>query len=209
MDKKIKKLKADLEKLQSLIFKQEKEIEELRIVADRDFLTGLYNRQGFINEIQRFLSSFEESTKKEKRKFHVSNISMIFIDLDNLKEINDFYGHKKGDKFLSEAAGAIIKSTRGIDVSGRWGGDEFVIGLIDANEKEAYKIANKIRKKISEIKIKSVPPKVKFSASIGIISAKGRNRKQINNLYELIEKADMAMYKAKKDKNKNFIAVFS
>ena len=105
MDKKIIELKKEILRLKNLTVEQEREIEKLKSFADYDFLTGLYNRQGFLREAERFIELLKDSEKffkggKERRKFAISNFSIIFIDLDNLKKVNDKYGHKAGDKYI-------------------------------------------------------------------------------------------------------------
>jgi len=208
MVKKIKELEREIKKLSDIINHKNKDIAKLQIVADYDFLTGLYNRRGFIVEAEKFISEAKHSDHeyKQKRRLNINNFSIIFIDLDNLKTINDVYGHKIGDKFIKVAADVFKNSLREFDIVSRWGGDEFIIGLVDANEDEALKVANKIKAKLSKAKISKVKKDHKFTASFGVISAKSKKRKNvIFNLYELIEKADMAMYDAKKNKGKNFI----
>lgn len=208
MVKKMKELKKEIERLAGVIDAKDKEIEKLQTLADYDFLTGLYNRRGFIMEAEKFINEAGHAVhaRKEKRKFAVHNFSVIFIDLDDLKKINDVYGHKIGDKFIKVAADVFKNSLRDFDIISRWGGDEFVVGLVDANEKEALQVANKIRAKLGKAKISKIKKGHKFTASLGVISAKSQKRRNnIFNLYELIEKADMAMYDGKKNKGKNFI----
>ena len=205
---KFTKQSLTVKNLQKTILEQKKEIKRLKFLANKDLLTGLYNRHGFIEEAEKFFDSIKKQKSKEKRKFNIENFSIIFIDLDNLKPVNDLYGHKNGDLLLVAVADILKKSLREIDIISRWGGDEFIVGLINTEEQESVKIAEKVRKKISEIKIKSIPKKTKFSASIGIVSANNQKRKHAKSLYELIEKADLAMYEAKKENGKNFIVVF-
>lgn len=189
------------------IKKLKREIEKLKALVDYDFLTGLYNRQGFTREAEKFLEEFKNRDKiKEKRKVSFKNFSLIFIDIDNLKLINDEYGHRAGDRALKNAANVFKNSIRDLDIVARWGGDEFVIGLVGANKNEALKIAEKIRRKLKSIKINSQ----NLSASFGVITALSEKpKKNIFNLYELIEKADMAMYDVKKNKGKDFVAVYN
>lgn len=189
------------------IKKLKKEIERLRTMIDYDFLTGLYNRQGFTKEAEKFLEEFKNRDKiKEKRKISFKNFSLIFIDIDNLKLINDGHGHRAGDRALKNAANVFKNSIRDFDIAARWGGDEFVIGLVGVNSKEALKIAEKIRRKLKSIKINSQ----NLSASFGIAAVLSEKpKKNILNLYELIEKADMTMYDAKKNKGKDFVAVYN
>ncbi|MBI5401730.1 GGDEF domain-containing protein [Candidatus Wolfebacteria bacterium] len=210
MSETAKQLKKEIRRLIGLIEKKNKEIIRLQMAADHDFLTGLYNRQGFVREAWKFLNEAGHTvhTKKEKRRFRIKDFSLIFIDIDDLKKVNDVYGHKSGDKLLKSAAEIFSNSIREFDVVARWGGDEFVIGLLDASENEAYKIATKIKNRLNKLRIPEVKEKRKFTASFGVISAVSKRRKEeIFNLYELIEKADIAMYQAKKNMGKNFIMV--
>ncbi|MEK7548968.1 MAG: GGDEF domain-containing protein [Patescibacteria group bacterium] len=190
--------------MKETIKKLKKEISRLSSLVDYDFLTGLYNRQGFVREAEKFFDELRgEANKKERRKIAFKNFSVIFVDLDNLKVINDKYGHKAGDRALKAAARIFKNSIRHFDIIGRWGGDEFVIGLIGVGEKEALEVAQKMKKNLKLRKINGFG----LSASFGIITAINKQRENILNLYELIERADMAMYEAKKNKGKGLIIV--
>ena len=213
MDKKIIELKKEILRLKNLTADQEKEIENLKSFADYDFLTGLYNRQGFLREAERFVELLKDSEKffkggKERRKFAISNFSIIFTDLDNLKKLNDKYGHKAGDKYIKICADVFKKTLRDIDIIGRWGGDEFVVGLIDTDINEAEKVAKKLKAALSRAKVK-VAPGIKPSASFGVIAAKNNEGKIFSDLLKLLEKSDKAMYQAKKKEGKGAIVVFS
>lgn len=204
MKETIKKLKIDIKKLQHLIFTQGKKISQLSSLIDYDFLTGLYNRQGFLRETKRFFDELKNRKTKEKRKYTLKKVSLIFIDLDNLKIINDEYGHKFGDNLIKTAAKIFKESVREIDIISRWGGDEFIIALINAGEKESLMIAKKIKRKLRLTDINGL----KLNASFGIISTVKSNKLTIPDLYGLIEKADLTMYNAKKDREKNSIAIY-
>jgi len=204
MKETLKKLKKDVKSFQHLVETQKKEISRLSSLVDYDFLTGLYNRQGFVREAEKFFDELRgEMNKKERRKiaFTFKNFSVIFADLDNLKVINDKYGHKAGDRALKAAARIFKNSIR--HFIGRWGGDEFVVGLIGVSEKEALKVTQKMKKNLKLTKVNGFG----LSASFGIITAINKRRENILNLYELIERADMAMYEAKKNKGKGLIIV--
>jgi diguanylate cyclase (GGDEF)-like protein len=187
-------------KLKHLVREQKKEIRRLLSLVDRDFLTGLYNRQGFIREAEKFFDEMKSRKIKKKRKICFENFSLIFIDIDDLKKVNDEYGHKVGDNAIKEASRVFEKSVRDLDITARWGGDEFLIGLVGAEEKEAIKIAEKIKRNLRTVKINGSH----LCASFGIVSLENKKKKNFN-LYEMIEKADMAMYTAKKRNGKNFI----
>lgn len=215
----LKKRTKELEKLVKL---QKTEIRELSALSERDTLTELYNRRGFIREAEKFLKEVKTLRSiPEKRKISFKDFSVIFIDLDNLKIINNEYGHKAGDKALKMAANIFRSLVRDIDIVARWGGDEFVIGLAGTDEKTAFAIAEELKAKIKTLKIK----RQGMSASFGIISYHHKNRsprlstdyskkhkvkeRVLNQLYQLIEKADMTMYEAKKEKGKDSIVVYN
>lgn len=214
-------LENKIKALEKLVKIQETEIRELSALTERDILTELYNRRGFIREAEKFLKEVKALNKiTEKRKISFKDFSVIFIDLDNFKLINNEYGHKFGDKALKTAAKIFKDSVRDLDIVARWGGDEFIIGLAGADEKSAYNIADKLKNKIKAIKIKNM----ELSASFGIVSYHHKNKspryspgyskkhrtkeKILNQLYQLIEKADMTMYEAKKRKGKGSVVVY-
>jgi len=212
MTKKIIELKKEILRLKNIITEQEKEIEKLRYLVDYDFLTGLYNRQGFLREAERFVDLLKDSEKffkerKERRKFAIRNFSIIFIDLDNLKKVNDRYGHKAGDKYIKISADIFKKTLRDIDIIGRWGGDEFVVGLINTDIYEAKKVAKKIKIALSQVKLKGAL-RVKLSASFGVVAVKNQEGKINGDVFKLLEKSDRAMYEAKKKPRKGTIVVF-
>lgn len=198
----ISQLKAEIKQLRHLIDTQSKEISQLSSLSDYDFLTGIYNRHGFMKEAEKFFKEFKNSKKRaERRAIFFKNFSIIFIDLDNLKIINDEYGHDAGDRAIKSSADIFKNTVRNFDLVSRWGGDEFIVGLLGAQEKEALQIANKIRLKLKSIKIGNF----NMSASFGVIStAKNKNA----NIMELIEMADKAMYGAKKNKGKDFVVAY-
>ena len=211
-----------IEELEKLTKLQEVEIKELSALSERDILTELYNRRGFIREAEKFLKEVRTLNKiAEKRKISFKDFSVIFIDLDNFKIINNEYGHKFGDKALKTAAKIFRDSVRDLDIVARWGGDEFIIGLAGADEKTAYNIADKLKNKVKSVKIKNM----QLSASFGIVSYHHKNKSPryspgyskkhrtkeriLNQLYQLIEKADMTMYEAKKKKGKGSVAIYN
>ncbi len=201
----------EIKKLLSLAKKQEKKIENLKELVERDFLTGIYNRRGFINETEKFLDELKlPANIKERRKlFVIKNLSIIFIDLDNIKIVNDTFNHEAGDKVLIQTAKLFKKTLREIDVLARWGGDEFVIALLGVNEKEAFKVAEKLRKKLMRLRVNFKNKKIEITASFGVISALTKKHKKITiNIHNLVDKADKVMYKAKKDFGKNFVVAF-
>ncbi|MEK7624587.1 MAG: GGDEF domain-containing protein [Patescibacteria group bacterium] len=218
----ITELKNKIKELEKIVKLQEAEIEKISALSERDSLTELYNRRGFIREAEKFLAEVRVSIKiKQKRKIHFRDFSIIFIDIDKLKSINDKLGHKAGDRTLKSAANLFKHSVRDLDIVARWGGDEFIVGLAGADEETAFKTAEKLRKKIKIIKIDGES----LTASFGVVSYHHKNitnrlspefsekyknkEKILGQLYELIEKADMTMYEAKKKKGSGSIVIYN
>ena len=128
------------------------------------------------------------------------SISLVFIDVDNLKPINDAFGHKHGDLFLKEIAATIRRHLRHNDIFVRWGGDEFILLLPDVDIINATNLAERIRIAIQRIQFEgNIAP----SSSFGVAALKPDQ-----SLDSLIEEADQAMYNAKK-LGKNKVAVSS
>lgn len=201
-NKKINNLKKEVRVLKRLVAVEQKEIKNLQHFADHDFLTGLYNRRAFVDEVERILLEMKADFSKngKRRQIIFRNLSLLFIDFDDFKRINDVYGHKNGDKFL-ELFGSILKeSVRPMDIIGRWGGDEFVVLLLGGNKKSSEKVAKRIMHKLKYFRMKDVKGMVE--TTIGISMVEEKNCGKIKNVYELIEKADEAMYKAKNTKEK-------
>lgn len=175
MEKDIKQLEKELARLQKLVFYDE--------------LTGIFNRRGFSEEAGKAFRAVSFSRIEIERRigFQIP-FSLLFIDLDDFKKINDTCGHEAGDKALKKVAQVLKTNLRSSDIFGRWGGEEFIVVLLGANANAAKNVAEKLRQDIE---------KTKLSASIGVVSY-GKEK----SLVKLIDFADKAMYRAKK-KGKN------
>ena len=159
-----------------------KRVHELTI---KDDLTKLYN--------SRYLHSRLEDEVERARRFKY-DLSMLFIDLDYFKNINDNYGHLCGSKLLTEVARLLVGKIRSIDMAFRYGGDEFIIVMPETTKENAVTVAEKLRKSIKEaVFLKEEGISCKITASFGVASypvdASNRN--------DLIHMADNAMYKVK------------
>lgn len=161
---------------------------KLTEMAQKDKLTGLYNR----NYLEYLLDYEFHRARQEKINFIV-----FMIDIDKFKFFNDHYSHNFGDKVLNLVAKKISENTRKCDITGRYGGDEFLIMLPKTTIAKAKEIAQKMLNSVLEINIESNP--IQISLSIGI--AEQVNEK---NIFEVVEKADKAMYKAKQDGGNRF-----
>lgn len=156
---------------------QKKRIEYLSF---HDELTGVYNRRYLKNEIEKL---------EDSRKYP---ISIIVGDLDNLKKVNDNYGHIKGDQYIKRAADIMKNVLRTEDIIARIGGDEFFILLPETTKKEAEKISERIEKAVIKQKSKIDFP-VEFNISLGFSTVNNSNE----NLRKYYEMADKNMYKNK------------
>ncbi len=159
-----------------------------------DSLTGLYNRAYFFAALDR---EIERSTRS-KRGF-----SMLMLDLDGLKPINDLHGHFQGDRVLRGVGEVIRHRVRRIDTAARYGGDEFVVLLPETEPTGAYVLAEKIRSGVADLGIEAGARRIPTSLSIGAVNfpADGRSAD------ELMIAADEAMY-ASKRRGKNRIVAY-
>jgi len=150
-----------------------------------DELTGLYN--------SRFIHQLLNGEGHDEVK-NLSQVSMIFIDLDYFKNINDKYGHLMGSKTIKEFGELLNGLLREGDIGIRYGGDEFVILLPHADKSEAYEFAKLIRNKIKKAYfLKNDSLNIKLTASFGVASIP----EDASNFQELIGEADKAMYQVK------------
>lgn len=157
---------------------------KLTRLALHDALTGLYNRGSFDKKL-------EEELKRSQR--YNRNISLMMIDIDFFKKVNDTYGHQTGDEVLKSIAGVILDSVRNSDYVARYGGEEFVVILPETMPEEAIELAERIRMIIEEKEFKvSENDTIHLTVSIGI----GSGSQEITPAH-LIKAADTAVYDAK------------
>ena len=166
----------------------EKKEAEKRIIwlAEHDPLTDLCNRRRFTDE-------FEKSLQAAIRYKH--NNSLLFLDLDQFKDINDTSGHRAGDELLQSVAKSLQHVTRLSDLVARLGGDEFAILIPESDNEGAEVLAKKIIAELAQIQLSYGTVKHKVSASIGIVHYPLHDA----TVHELLGFADLAMYKAKAD----------
>ncbi len=158
-------------------------LENLYKKSTFDDLTSLYNR----NILMEKLNLFFEDTGD-------SPLSILFLDLDHFKNVNDKYGHQTGSDLLSEIGRVLLSNTRTSDIAARYGGEEFVIILPHTTESQATYVAEKIRKIIANYPFKSRNgEKINITVSIGV----AQKDENLNDPETLIKLADKAMYYAK------------
>lgn len=165
---------------------QKEHSKELKNLANKDELTGMYNHRYF----QEFLQKSIDDADKEKKE-----ISLLFMDIDYFKNFNDVNGHQSGDLLLKQIGKIMKKSVRSTDVVARYGGEEFAAILPNTTESDAVKIGERIRSAIQNTYFKGQEnqPDKNITISIGVSSYP----KRAINKHQLINTADDALYRAK------------
>ncbi len=154
-------------------------------MAHTDPLTQTNNRAAFQDSIEREYNWAER---------HQTPLSLIFLDIDFFKSINDNFGHDCGDQVLHSVASRIKESIRNSDIVFRYGGEEFVILLSETSHEEAIEIAERVRSAIEQHTIAYDMQTLKITASLGVSSLQEKENSQ-----SLVKRADDYMYKAKKN----------
>ncbi|MDP2170788.1 MAG: diguanylate cyclase [Rhodocyclaceae bacterium] len=171
--------------------RQQKEAAEA--LARIDVLTGLANRR-----------AFDEAAQHEIQRAvrYGTPLSLVMVDLDFFKTINDRFGHHVGDQVLVDFARILAASVRGIDLAGRWGGEEFIILMPGAELDEAVQAAERMRLKVAAAPTKVDGVTCGYTASFGVAAFSAREP----TLDALLGKADRALYRAK-DMGRNRVEV--
>ena len=161
---------------------------ELRYLALTDDLTCLYNRRGF----------FAAATQQLKlAQRNAQSLLLLFCDVDNLKKINDTYGHPEGDLALVKTADALEKAFRGSDIIARLGGDEFVVLAQVASDQTQEVLLHRLQKNLKQLSVGGL--RYELSLSVGVARF---DPKRAISLGELLAQADSAMYKKKRSAQK-------
>jgi diguanylate cyclase (GGDEF)-like protein len=159
-------------------------VDKIKQVSDTDELTGAYNMRAFSSMLQR---AFRQAVR------YGHALSVVMIDSDNLKHINDTHGHESGNRLLQHVVRCIREQLRGSDVMARFGGDEFIVLLPETNDKGAMEMAERIRKavEVSRFDVRSGDTNITVSLGVASYPEDG------GNLDAILDKADKAMYRAK------------
>jgi diguanylate cyclase (GGDEF)-like protein len=158
---------------------------EIERLAITDGLTGLFNHRHFQERLTQEFSRLERFSEP---------ISLLLVDIDFFKKINDTYGHPVGDAVLKKVSDIIKKTIRNIDIPARYGGEEFAVVLPGTDEKGAMNMAERLRKTVMDTKFVSGKNNFNVTISIGISTSAGDIKKK----EELVERADKALYHAKR-----------
>jgi diguanylate cyclase (GGDEF)-like protein len=167
---------------------EERKIQDkLKVLATTDSLSGLYNRTAFMNLAQREFAW----TKRNN-----GELSLLMMDLDCFKTINDTFGHAAGDEVIREMGNTIKNSFRKTDIVGRIGGEEFAVLLKSTSLKEAIKAAEQFRRTVAGKKIIYGEQEISLTVSIGVAAICG-DTDDSSNIEDILKKADDALYEAK------------
>ncbi len=184
----MKKLKHANEELTKLNFITE-------IDARTDFLTGLYNRRCIQDVIEKLI----EKAQDEGQEF-----SVLMIDIDYFKRVNDEYGHEAGDFVLKELSVILKRNMRSKEIIGRYGGEEFIGLLPEVNKAGAKLVAERLRKEINHHDFIFDEKKIRISVSVGVSQFK---MKEDQDMASVVKRADNALYEAKnKGRNRTVMA---
>ena len=156
--------------------------EQVRQLAYRDGLTGVFNRRYFETRI------LEEIARAHR---YENEVSVLMIDIDSFKQLNDEFGHLLGDEVLRRTSSMFTQHLRKSDIVCRYGGDEFAVLLPETTSEVAESVAEKLRRLCEVHDFTGVPRPVTLSIGVASLPANGRNRDQ------LIKSADQALYSAK------------
>ena len=165
----------------------EQRTEILKWLSITDPLTGLYNRRYFIEQI-------ELEFKRSKR--YNRDLSLLMLDIDHFKAVNDNYGHQVGDIVLRKVSSIIINQLRDSDLAFRYGGEEFMVILPETKPDDAMNVAKRMKQEIMDTEHSYRNLNFKVTASIGIVSIKDMLGR-FETVDDIIKKVDDNLYKAK------------
>ena len=171
----------------------ERDADVQRELATIDGMTGLFNRRHF------YIAAEIERLRFQR---HHRPLSMLMIDIDLFKSINDRFGHDVGDEVIARIAGVLRSETRGTDVAARLGGEEFGMLLPEASLDDAGIVAERIRQAVSKIRVVRATGAVAPTVSVGVSEATDGMA-----ISDLVKEADLALYDAKQA-GRNRIARF-
>jgi diguanylate cyclase (GGDEF)-like protein len=182
LNRKLKKVVKEKEQIETVL---QQKCQELEFLAKVDPLTELFNRRHFYDLVQKGL---------EYANQYALDCSIILIDIDRFKQINDTYGHAVGDRVLKEVANCFEYCARPGDIVARFGGEEFIFFVSDASQTLAVDFAEQLRQALEQLKIDHETGKILITASFGVATFKSLNYSEIDIT---IARADDALYRAK------------
>jgi two-component system cell cycle response regulator len=170
-------------------------VQQTMELAIKDGLTGLNNRRYFDRHMQNLFNKASVSGK---------DLSLVVIDIDHFKQVNDTYGHQAGDDVLKTFADRLLKNIRGKDLACRYGGEEFVIAMPETDEELAFVVADRIRREISAhpILVANGSIQIAITVSAGVSTLAGSE----DTVDSFLKRADEALYEAKRNGRNQVVA---
>jgi diguanylate cyclase (GGDEF)-like protein len=165
----------------------------MAVKASTDALTGILNRETVSQHAEAEWERYDREGQP---------LSLMLVDMDGLKRINDTHGHNSGDAALNTIARLVEQHKRPYDWFGRYGGDEFLLVLPGTTLRDAQEIARRMRAAVSKERVQVGKKRARLSASFGVASTDG-HQPPIRSVSELIKLADVALYKEKRRKQKD------
>lgn len=166
--------------------------QQLAEQARRDALTGTYNRRHLVEQLEYQVSFFLRTQQP---------FSVVLIDVDHFKRINDTYGHDVGDEVLKGATLVMSQALREIDVFGRWGGEEFLCILPNTSSDDARLCAERLRGKLNDARFAEATHDLRVTASFGISTSHNNDCAD-----DIVKRCDLALYRAKSDGRDRVVA---
>lgn len=168
-------------------------LEELQDMAMHDPVTGTANR--------RFVEISLAARLEELRRYNQS-FAVMFLDVDNFKQLNDRYGHAVGDRVLKMISTTLANSLRTFDIIGRWGGEEFVALLVNIKPDDLYKLSDRLRRLVEKSRLT-----VESGESVGVTVSIGATvARMLDTTDSLVERADKLMYESKR-RGRNLVSM--
>ncbi len=189
----VSSIARDIRHQKELLKEKENLIQKLEEATLTDPLTGLLNRRGFASRLDNELARF----RRNQRPF-----SILLLDIDHFKKINDIHGHSTGDRVLQELSLKLTSNTREIDTVCRWGGEEFLILLVESELSGATQVAEKIRAAIEDMKIQADRKHLPVTVSIGVSEFENPDTK----FESFLKEADDRLYQAKSEGRNRVVA---
>ncbi len=192
--RRLRQVDDERQQLRRMVDKRTRELVEKNALLERmattDELTGLPNRRFFLDSLQRELRKLTRISTDQQ-------LSLLVIDLDRFKSVNDRYGHITGDAVLRHVAGRLAQAVRATDLPARYGGEEFAILLPDTAEKGAEFLAEKLRADVEASAVRYEGATIQLTISVGVATIDAPTRYGPEIEADLIRRADEAMYRAK------------
>lgn len=184
----LERLIKEVDRLRRDLTEKQERITHLERLADEDPLTPILNRRAFVRELSRMIAHAER---------YGSFSSVIYVDVNSMKRINDDFGHAAGDAALTHIADILLANVRASDVVGRLGGDEFAILLAEADEAMANEKADQLCGLIAAAPIEWDGNEIHVSVSVGTFAFDGKREP-----HEVLHAADQQMYERKRSAKK-------